>query len=132
MKAFILTAAILVTAGFAQAHEGHDHDAPSMVQAPKGGMIKSNETLHIEVVPKGKDLKIFVYSKDLKPAEVAKIAVTAQTELPRTKKVEPLALQPKGDHFEASFDAKGAHRYTLILTVGEHKDRITFTIEPRK
>lgn len=132
MKKFILIATVLLGCSVSHAHEGHDHDAPSMVQAPKGGMIKSNETMHIEVVPKGNSLKVYIYSKDLKPMDVSKVMVTAQAEIPRTKKTENVNLIAKGDHFEANFGAKGLHRYTLALSVGEHKDRLTYTIEPKK
>ncbi|MDX9730990.1 MAG: hypothetical protein RBT63_04405, partial [Bdellovibrionales bacterium] len=34
----------------ALSHEGHDHDAPGLVQAPRGGDIRSLEELHVEVL----------------------------------------------------------------------------------
>lgn len=131
MKAILILFALL---GFnlATAHEGHDHDGPSMVQAPKGGIIKSNETHHIEVISKGKDLKIYLYTKDLKPADLSKEPISAEVELPRTKKTEAITLTPKGDHYVANYDAKGAHRYTLAITFGSHKDKFNFTVEPKK
>lgn len=120
----------------ALAHEGHDHDAPKNVQAPKGGVIKGMEETLVEVVSKGKDLKIYFYDKDLKPQEVATYKVRAQAELPRGKKVEPVTLTAKGTFIEASYDAKGAHRYTLTLFVTDpkegHEDKLNFTIEPRR
>lgn len=114
MKSLLFAATVLFSSVGTFAHEGHDHDAPAMVQAPKGGIIKGNETHFFEVVPKGKDLKIYTYSKELKPVDVSALSVSAQTEMPRTKKTAALSLVPKGDHFEATFDAKGSHRYTLV------------------
>lgn len=119
------------------AHEGHDHDGPTSVQAPKGGVIKSLEQTHVEVVTKGKtDVKIYLYDKDLKPQDVAVYKVTAEAMLPKSKKKEPVVLVAKGTYFEANFDAKGAHRYTLILKVADpktgHYDSLNFTVEPRK
>ncbi len=114
------------------AHGGHDHDTPSMVQAPKGGIIKGNEKFHIEVVPKGNELKIYIYTLDLKPVDVSKVKLSLTTEMPRTKKTSSIPVAAKGDHFAATFDAKGVHRYTLIVLLGDHDDRLTFTIEPKK
>ncbi|WP_413289167.1 hypothetical protein [Bdellovibrio sp. HCB337] len=118
------------------AHEGHDHDGPTNVQAPKGGVIKGLEETYVEVVSKGKDVKIYLYDKELKPQDVTKYKVSAEAELPKAKKKEPVTLTSKGTHFEASFDAKGAHRYTLIVSVVDpktgHDDSLKFTVEPRK
>lgn len=137
MKRFFVVMTMLVCFGnHAVAHEGHAHDAPKAVQAPKGGLIKVMEKSAVEVVSKGQDLKIYVYDKALKPQLVKDIAVTAQAEHPRTKKIESVALQAKDTHYEGTYDAKGAHRYTLILNVkdskADHGDKLSFTIEPKK
>ena len=132
----ILAILLLLTASLSYAHEGHDHDAPKNIQAPKGGVIKSLEETMVEVVVKGKEVKIYLYDTDLKPQDIAAYKVSAQAELPKAKKKEPVGLTAKGTHFEAAFDAKGAHRYTLILSVVDpktgHDDSLSFTIEPRK
>lgn len=59
------------------AHEDHDHNAVSALKAPKGGLMKSREESHIEVVAKGQNLKIYFYDKDLKPQNVEAFKVTA-------------------------------------------------------
>ena len=141
MKKLILVAGLLVSSFNSYAHEGHDHDAPGTVEAPKGGMIKSNEEFHIEVVAKGKDIKVYLYTKDLKPADAKGFKITLKAEIPRTKKTEDLTFKATGNMLEATFDAKGAHRYSLIVGLAEigegdhghgHADKISFTIEPRK
>jgi hypothetical protein len=104
--------------------------------APKGGVIKSLEKTNIELVSKGKDLKIYFYDKELKPVDVATYTVSAMAEMPRTKKREIIVLKSAGQLFEASFDARGSHRYTLLLSVKDpqtdHADQLKFTVEPRK
>ncbi len=125
------------TAGLcAFAHEGHDHNAPGTVQAPKGGVIKTLEKTHVELVTKGSDLKVYLYEKDLKPKALKGFLLTATADLPRTKKPEPIVFITKDDHFEGVFDGKGAHRYTLNLTVVDpatgHRDKLNFTVEPKK
>lgn len=133
MKKLIIAAGMFLSLS-TFAHEGHDHDAPSKVEAPKGGNIKSTEEFHVEVVAKGSDIKVYLYELDLKPADAAGFKVTLATELPRTKKSEPLTFKSSGNVLEATFNAKGAHRYTLIVTVAKgsgHSDKLNFTVEPR-
>ena len=118
------------------AHEGHDHDAPTTIKAPKGGIIKALDESRVEVVAKGKNIKIYLYDKTMKPAPASDFKIAAKAELPRTKKVDEIKLEPKDNFFEGNYDAKGAHRYTLKLDVNHSKINETvalnFTIEPRK
>lgn len=136
MKTLMLALALIGAPIPAFAHEGHDHDAPAMVQAPKGGVIKSVENVHVEVVSKGKELKIYLYNKDLKPQSVTGFVISAKAEFPRTKKTEDVALAAQDTFYTGTFDAKGAHRYTLAISLKDpkesHADKINFTIEPRK
>lgn len=118
------------------AHEGHDHDAPATVQAPKGGMIKSLEQTHVEVLSQGSALKIYLYGKDLKTKPLTGFKVSAQVERPRSSKKEPLSLTAREGYYEAQYEAKGLHRYTLILSITDpqegHADELKFTVEPGK
>ena len=113
------------------AHEG-EH-GPSTVQAPKGGVIRSLETVHLELLSKGSTVQIFAYDMNLKPADVSKYPVSATVTLPK-KKAEPITLEPKGDHWQAVVDAKGAHRFALEMNInqGGHDDKVKFTVEPKK
>ncbi len=117
-------------------HEGHNHDAPTTIKAPKGGMIKSLDESRIEVLSKGSNLKIYLYDKDMKPAVSADFKMTAKAVMPRTKKTEEIKLEAKDGFYEGVYDAKGVHRYTLKLEVTHlkvgHTDDLTFNIEPRK
>lgn len=118
------------------AHEGHNHDAPTTLKAPKGGTIKALDEARVEVVSKGKDLKVYLYDQAMKPADAKDFKIVATAELPRSKKQEAVALTPEGNLYSGTYDAKDAHRYTLKLAVTHAKtartDNLTFTIEPRK
>lgn len=136
-----LVAMMVSLAGFAvtEAHEGHEHDAPKVVVAPKGGSIQPLEGGYVEVVSKGKDLKVFVYKKDLTPMATAKVQIRAKAILPRTKGPVGIKLSAMAGGFESHFDAKSAHRYTLVLNVSlgvlptkrSKPAELKFTIEPR-
>lgn len=131
-----MAAMILVSSVSAWSHDGHDHDTPLTATAPKGGILKSLELTSVEVVSKGKSVFIYLYDVNLVPKPAKGFLVTAKAEMPRTKKTEEIKLTSKDNVFEGSFDAKGSHRYTLLLSIKDpvtgHDDKMTFTIEPRK
>jgi len=135
-KNLLLTLMLSLTTTAALGHEGHDHDAPTTLEAPKGGTIKALELTLVEVVSKGKDLKIYLYDKAMKPQAVAAYAVKATAQPPRGKNSEEVKLAAKGTWFEGSYDAKGLHRYTLVVAIKDpktgHDDKLNFTVEPRK
>lgn len=139
----ILNVITLVTAmvsfsvpGRATDGHGHNHDAPGLVQAPKGGLIKSLDSIHVEVVNKGKDVQIHFYGKDMNQVDAEGIKVFAEVELPRVKSREKVTLKPSGQSLEYIYDAKKSHRYTLYLTVTDpqekHATTLSYTIEPKK
>lgn len=136
MKKLLSALALLAICTPALAHEGHDHDAPTTIQAPKGGVIKALDESRVEVTSKGKDLNIFLYDKELKPLAVTGFKVKAKAQLPRGKKEEEIQLIPGATSYTGVYDAKGAHRYTLLLSVTDPKtarsENLSFTIEPRK
>ncbi len=137
MRNLVIALALLAFSSSAlMAHEGHDHDAPTTIKAPKGGVVKSLDASRVEVVAKGKSIKIYLYDRDMKPATAGEFSVVAQAELPRSKKVEEIKLEPNDAFFEGAYDAKGVHRYKLKLEVTHSKtgetDKLTFNVEPRK
>lgn len=118
------------------AHESQDHDAPKTLRPPKGGVIKTIEDTPVEVVAKGKDLKIYVYNKDLSPAPTSEFQIIATAELPREKKKDAIPLEAGDYFFSGTYDAKKSHRYNLNLAVTSKKtsktNQLMFTVEPRK
>lgn len=135
MKVLFIVCGLMIS-GFTFAHEGHDHDAPTTIKPMKGGVVKALDEAKIEVVAKGKNVKVFVFDKEMKPAPANRFTIVAKTLLPRAKKEEDLALVAKDSFFEAEYDAKGSHRYTLKLSITDantkRTDQMTFNIEPRK
>jgi hypothetical protein len=138
MKAIFILTLILsgVVSTKTYSHEGQDHDAPTTLKAPKGGVIKALDESRVEVVSKGKDVKIYFYDKTMKPLVLSRFKVLAKAELPRTGRQETLALIDQSQFFEASYDAKGVHRYTLKLSITDtaigRTENLNFTVEPRK
>lgn len=107
----------------------HDHGAPSF-QPPKGGVLKSTESKHFELVKNDKKVSIYAYSKDGKAISTQGLTLVAELEIPR-KKTTPQTLENKNTHWEAVVDAQGSHRYTLKVSIidGNEKDYVKFTVE---
>jgi hypothetical protein len=118
------------------AHEGENHDTPTTIKAPKGGVIKALDESRVEVLSKGNSIKVYLYNLEMKPATLSEFKLVAKAQLPRTKKTTDIKLESKDGFFEGLYDPKGVHRYKLILEVSHSKtkqtDRLTFNIEPRK
>jgi hypothetical protein len=137
MKKMIFAIALCVSS-FAFAHEGHDHDAPG-ARALKGGQVQRIEVVHVEVVPHGNSVRIYLLdlnSTKAKSLDFKEFDISAKAELPRGKGTVPLQLEAKDGYYEANVDAKGQHRYTLVLSLNhkptKHADTLSFVIEPKK
>lgn len=133
MIRFILFVVSFFSLNFSFGHGVHDS---GHVKPQKGGIIRSLETIHVEFVSIGNKIQIYVFNKDKKPKPLATkdYPVSAKVILPRSDKEEKVELTTKPNHWEAEYDAKGVHRYTFELYIeqGGHKDRLKFTIEPKK
>lgn len=134
----LLTLILIITFNFnfqVFSHEGHDHDKPASVQAPKGGIIKGNEDVYIEIVTKSSEINIYLYDKNLKPLNDDNFSIMAKAKKPRVKVSETLTLSKNEHLYTTTYDAKGVHRYTLTIEVSskinKYTDKINFTIEPK-
>lgn len=129
-KFFVALTAVLLLHGPAFAHDGHG--LPT-VAAPKGGVMRNTKDFYLELVRHENHLRIFVYDHDLKPLEVSKYTASFAATLPK-KTPEQLAPVAKADHWELTFDAKGAHRYTLSGTIKNNAtdNKAEWVVEPRK
>lgn len=112
------------------AHEGHP-SAKGDVPAPNGGLIQPADEKYLEVLVLQNKLTIYAYDIDVKPVATSSLKLEATTQLPRAT-AQPLALTAKANHWEATFDPKGAHRYTLNLTMSHdgHSHTNSFVLEP--
>lgn len=129
LKSFFM-ATTLVFSNVSLAHEDH---GPSRVEAPHGGAMRSLETIHLEMVHLNDDVKIYLYSKDMKPKAVKDIPMTATLTLPKEKSLA-FVLKDMGNHWEGKYIGKDTHRYSIHLEIkqGGHKDKIEYTIERKK
>lgn len=143
LKSLSIALFSIVFTSTAVAHEGHNHDGPSSFQPQKGGVVKSTESLNIEVVNKDTKLEIYTYDKEGKVLESTAFGLKANMKLPKSKKLENLKLDNitdsatgKFSHFEVNSKPKNTHRYTLVLEAKgpkeHHADKIEFTIELKK
>lgn len=127
----VMTALILP---WAHSHEGHHHGAEG-VKPQKGGVLQTLETIHLELVQMNKEVRVYVFSKDKppKPLPTKSYPVSARVVYPRGKGESKVELTAKKDHWSATVDSKGMHRYDFILNIeqGGHKDDVKFTIEPK-
>ncbi len=118
------------------AHEGHNHDKPTTIKAPKGGVVKALDKSRVEVVSKGSNIKIFLYDKEMNQAPAVDYKIKAQIKLPRVQKTQDISFSLQENHYEANYDVKKTHRFTLMLAVTDpangHTYDLTFNIEPRK
>ncbi|MFN7823727.1 MAG: hypothetical protein ACK5P6_00020 [Pseudobdellovibrionaceae bacterium] len=131
MKYFLTLALSLLVTQVSFAHEGHDHGAASF-QAPKGGILKSIENSHFELVRSGQFVQIYAYDNEGKALATSKFKTSAELQLPRKKK-EVLTLNDKGTHWEAQVNSQGAHRFTVKFNTddGKEKDYVSFTVETK-
>lgn len=115
------------------AHGVHDDGG---AKPQKGGVLKSLESIHLELVQMGEEIRVYVYNKESPPKseDVSKYPVTAKVVLPRNKGSKELKLNPKKDHWSTTYNAKGIHRFDFVLNIEQagHKDEVVFTIEPKK
>lgn len=133
---FVLGIGVVLTGSQLLGHGGEDHDTPLTMNAPKGGVVKAIEKTNVEVVSKGNDIVIYLYDKAMKPKSVSGFEVSAKAELPRSKKQDKIKLSSKETSFDASYDAKGLHRYTLLVAIKDpetgNEDILKYTIEPKR
>jgi hypothetical protein len=114
------------------AHEG-EHSAPSSAAAQKGGVVRSTENVHLELVRSGKAIQIYAFDLDLKPLDPKNLPTILTVTLPK-KKVQSINPNLQADHWAFDFDAKGAHRFTITMKVTHEKEthKVSWTIEPGK
>lgn len=132
MKGLItITALTLLVSGMAFGHEGHDH-SPGTITAPNGGVIQETANLYFEVVIQKGGFRAYLFDHDLKGISLKDVKLAGSATFPRQKKSVPVLLTEKENHFVATVDSKGTHRYALELTADYKgkKEKAKFNIEP--
>lgn len=125
----ILFTYLLIAFTGVKAHDGHDHGAPTF-QPPKGGILQTAQHGHFELVNQGNKIQVYVYDMKGNAKETKGLTLTTELELPR-KKAEKINLVDNGNFWEAKIDSKGAHRFTLKISIndGKETDYVKFTVE---
>lgn len=133
MKSFknLILGLLALTSVSAFAGTDHDHGVPTF-QAPKGGVLKSTNNAHFELIKNQNIVKIYAYNQEGNSLPTKGFKLTANLELPR-KKATPISLTDKTTHWETTVDPQGAHRFTLNVNIedGKEKDDVKFTVESK-
>jgi hypothetical protein len=136
----VLGILVLTFISGAFAHEGHNHDDPT-ISPTKGGVIKVYGEvrkcyMEVKKISKKNEVNIYLYGADSKKIRPAKdFTIKASAQLPRFKTAESLVVTDQGDFYQVSYDKKSSHRYSLIINLekditGEcSQDQLDFTIE---
>ena len=132
MNKILVLAAVLLAAGGASAHEGHDK-APGAVSAPHGGLVSGASHIQLELLPTADGVQIYPYDAEMNLIPLDKVSLEGKVAFPRNRKTETVKFAKEGETFAAKIDAKGANRYTLEVSVthGGKKEQVKFNVEPR-
>ncbi len=135
MKQLIIGAVVLLSLGLANysnAHEGHDK-TPGAVAAPHGGVIQDIEHIYLELLTETNGLKLYPYDHELKPIALKDVKIEGSATFPKKPKAEKVSFTSEGEAFSAKVDSKGAHRYTLDVTITHagKKEKTKFNVEPQ-
>jgi hypothetical protein len=132
-KLFSTLVACSILALSALAHEGHNK-TPGAIAAPNGGLIKGTKEHYVELVSAQGQIKIYVYTHDLKAVALDQVKLTGEYALPRKGGKLPLNLVAAKDHFEAAIEAKGSHRFEVSLAVDFKgaSEKLKFSVETQE
>lgn len=129
MRIYLFLIIGIFTGRVLEAHEGHSHGSLS---APHGGAVYDGKRAGLELIQEGKKIKLYPVDGNWKLIPIANVEASAQIEFPK-KKAEAISLIREKDHFSVEVDAKGAHRYQLVVTLslGAHKENLKIQVEPQ-
>ncbi len=123
-KILTLTLALALTAPFlgtlACAHDQEDHAH----KAPHGGIVRTSGKYHVEVVPKGTSVDIYLLDdkEATLPIQNVTLKVTGMTKAKKKLDVQP---KPAKDHFTASVPAGSLAGATLVVTMRRGEETIS-------
>lgn len=122
-KTLVFTLALALAAPFAGApawadQEGHSH------KAPHGGIVRTSGQYHVELVPKGTSVDIYLLDgkEATLPIQNVTVKVTGMTKAKKKLDVQP---KPAKDHFTAAVPAGSLAGATLIVTMRRGEETIS-------
>jgi hypothetical protein len=114
----LLALALAGTSAWAHGKEEHAH------KAPHGGIVRTSGKYHVEVVPKG--TAVDIYLLDEKEAKLPIQNVTVKvTGLTKDKKKLDVQPKPAKDHFTAAVPAGSLSGATLVVTMRRGEETIS-------
>lgn len=135
MNKILIFAALIMSFGAAQAHEGHDKVPGAQIsKMVPPGQVKTTSHMFVEVKEEKGTVKVLVFDHDKNDIPTKDVGIIASVLFPRKSKPEKVNFAPVGNMFEAKIDAKNSHRYTLNMTVthGGKPEKMSFNIEPQQ
>lgn len=114
----------------AVAHEGHD-DAPGMLKANHGGVVKAGKDINLEYVVSGTTVKLFPIGHDGKDLSASVVKISATTKAPKGKAEKALVEIKDGDYV-TQVDFKQAYRVEMEVVADNHGKKSTFKFQVEK
>lgn len=123
----ILTAILLLVSVKLLGHEGHDHN-PGALKANYGGVVKAGQSINLEYVIAGDELKLYPATHESKDIPLAEVILKATTKLPKGK-AEDLKLVVKDGAYIAKLDFKGAYRIEISVNADNKGQKSSFKFQ---
>ena len=132
MKTIVLTFIVICMPLMSYAHEGHDK-TPGALPLDGFDQIQATDHLYLKLKMEKEGVKIFPFDHDNKPVALQEVKIEGSATFPKKPKAEKLTFASEDSAFSTKIDAKGAHRYTLDITVTHQgkKEKVKFNVEPQ-
>lgn len=108
-------------AAFAGGGHDHSHDHQASVEpAPHGGMLRDSLPFKTELVLNQDTATIYVYDKDLKQVQAARLGVTAEARLafPKERNPRTIVIPLIGDVYQGELEGiDKVHRFDLHVDI---------------
>ena len=114
----LLALALAGTPAWSHGKEEHAH------KAPHGGVVRTSGKYHVEVVPKGNSVAIYLLDdkEATLPIQNVTVKVTGLTKAKKKLDVQP---KPAKDHFTAAVPAGSLAGATLVVTMRRGEETIS-------
>lgn len=116
--ALTLVAPFAGTPVWAHGQEEHAH------KAPHGGVVRTSGKYHLEVVPKGTSVDIYLLDENEATLPIQNVTVKV-TGLTKAKKKLDVQPKPAKNHFTAAVPAGSLAGATLIVTMRRGEETIS-------
>lgn len=135
MRNIVSLLTIILMAAVSMAHEGHNNvpgKTSALADKAPAGVVQSTSQLFLKLVTKSDGIAIYPFDHDEKPIPAKDVSIVGSMTLPKKGKSD-LKFTVEGDAVVAKVSAKGAHRYTIDLSVvyAGKQEKAKFNVEPQ-